>query len=78
MRNVVARSCVTGTLALGNAIYGTFDDTRNTDRSLALVPGIPLQLAVDFNKDPGMHAVVGQYLRERGLRRKKRRPGSRE
>jgi hypothetical protein len=41
-------------------VYQSF--TRaHVDRTVELRPDLPLHLALDFNIDPGMHAVVGQY-----------------
>jgi hypothetical protein len=45
-----------------NLVYWNFEADRNTDKSLDLVSGLPLQLSVDFNKSPGMHAEVGQHF----------------
>jgi hypothetical protein len=51
----------------GHRIYSSFDEARNVEDSLALKPDHPLQLAIDFNIDPGMHAIVGQHFGERDL-----------
>ncbi len=50
-----------------NLVYGNYDDAVNRDPSLDLVPGVPLQMAVDFNKVPGMHAEIGQHFPEDDL-----------
>lgn len=51
---------------VGNAVYSKYDDREhpagNRDSRLALRPGLPLQLSVDFNRDPGMHGVIGQHF----------------
>lgn len=44
----------------GRAAYGQFAG-GNLDDTLTLQPHLPLQVAVDFNIQPGMHAVIGQY-----------------
>lgn len=46
-------------------VYTEFSSTPkvgNVDPSVALVPGHPLHLSIDFNVRPGMHAVVGQFF----------------
>src|SRR5581483_9729337 len=48
----------------GAAMYGCFDAGRNLDASLAISPDVPLQIAVDFNIDPGMHCIIGQHFPE--------------
>ena len=40
--------------------YKRFSD-RNVDDALELRPGLPLQMAWDFNVRPGMHCVLGQH-----------------
>jgi hypothetical protein len=45
-----------------NLLYGNYSEGHNKDNALELASGLPLQLAVDFNKNPGMHAVVGQHF----------------
>jgi hypothetical protein len=45
----------------GSPLYPCFDPSLNADPSIALADHLPLHLSVDFNIDPGMHAVVGQY-----------------
>lgn len=48
----------------GNPLYQNYDDAdgRNRDSSVHLIRGLPLHMAVDFNRNPGMHAVIGQRL----------------
>lgn len=46
----------------GNAVYGSFDDSKNVDERLSLSDALPLHLSVDFNIDPGMHAIIGQHF----------------
>lgn len=47
----------------GDFAYGAYDDNEgaNRDSRVELMDGLPLDLSVDFNRNPGMHAVVGQY-----------------
>jgi len=44
------------------AAYAKFSP-QNMDGSLDYVPASPLQISFDFNINPGMHAIVGQYHR---------------
>lgn len=46
----------------GNALYTSFDYERNTTEDLRLDDRLPLQLDIDFNIAPGMHANVGQWF----------------
>lgn len=46
----------------GSNLYGSFDAGRNVDAGVRLVDDLPLQLAVDFNRNPGMHGVLGQHF----------------
>jgi hypothetical protein len=46
----------------GGAVYGSLDETRNVDSALELSQAVPLHLSIDFNIDPGMHAVLGQHF----------------
>jgi hypothetical protein len=46
----------------GNAVYSSYEDARNRDDTLVLDPRLPLHLSVDFNINPGMHAIVGQHF----------------
>jgi hypothetical protein len=46
----------------GHRMYSSFDPERNVDRSLAISPSAPLQIAVDFNINPGMHCLIGQHF----------------
>src|SRR5437868_666378 len=48
-------------------MYGSFDEAKNVDPSLVINTDAPLQIAVDFNIDPGMHCIIGQHFPERGL-----------
>jgi hypothetical protein len=50
-----------------NLVFGNFRPVENDDVSLVAVPGLPLQLSVDFNRVPGMHAVVGQHHQPQDL-----------
>lgn len=50
----------------GQRMYVSFDPSRNVDESLGISPDLPLQLAVDFNIDPGMHGILGQHRRASG------------
>ena len=45
----------------GVQVYSTFDQAANVDDSITLSRHRPLQLALDFNIAPGMHAEIGQY-----------------
>lgn len=53
------------------AVYSSFDSQRNVAGGrypkvlCDLDPALPVQIRLDFNRDPGMHAVVGQYHRQR-------------
>jgi hypothetical protein len=49
-----------GTVGAGR-VYYRFDGVANVDRSLRLRPDLPVDVSFDFNYNPGMHAVVGQY-----------------
>lgn len=51
----------------GHRMYASFDEAQNVDPSLASSRFHPFQLAIDFNIDPGMHAIFGQHLPERDL-----------
>jgi hypothetical protein len=46
----------------GHALYGSFDPAKNIDSTVELLDGLPLQMAVDFNRNPGMHAILGQHF----------------
>ena len=54
------------TFAIGRA-YRNFEPTRNEDKSLALNPDLPLQLSFDFNVNPGVSCIIGQYDPKRDL-----------
>jgi hypothetical protein len=45
----------------GGRVYSHFIPSRNEDKTLRLVDRLPLHLSLDFNRNPGMHAIVGQY-----------------
>ena len=47
--------------------YSHFLHDRNVDLNIQLVPQWPLQLALDFNINPGMHGLLGQYDRDRDV-----------
>lgn len=47
--------------------YARFLHDRNVDAGVGLVDTWPLQLALDFNINPGMHGEIGQYDRDRDL-----------
>jgi len=49
-----------------NLVYSNYAD-RNKDASVELVHGMPLQLAIDFNKTPGMFGCIGQFFVDRDL-----------
>lgn len=52
----------------GGAVYYGFkyadEPYGNISEELTVVPEVPLTLAIDFNKRPGSHAVIGQYFEE--------------
>ncbi len=48
-------------LAVGGRVYHAFLPERNEDKTLGLRFDLPLQVSFDFNYNPGMHAVLGQY-----------------
>ena len=41
-------------------VYENFS-AANIDNTVGLQPDLPLHLAMDFNTNPGMHVVIGQY-----------------
>jgi hypothetical protein len=45
----------------GGAVYAAFDERKNVDANVQLCDALPLHLSIDFNIDPGMHAVLGQH-----------------
>lgn len=51
----------------GGLIYSQFLDSLHVDDTLTLDPALPLQLSVDFNIAPGMHALIGQYRQAEDL-----------
>jgi hypothetical protein len=50
----------------GGFVYRQFDDS-NVDPALCLAVGHPLHLSIDFNIEPGTHAVVGQHFPQADL-----------
>jgi hypothetical protein len=48
----------------GDRAYGHYNpaEGENRDSRIKLIRGLPLQMDVDFNRRPGMHAGLGQYL----------------
>ena len=44
----------------GGRAYSQFDDMTNVDAEIKPETVLPLQLSLDFNIRPGMHAVIGQ------------------
>lgn len=42
-------------------VYHAFDPAANEDKTLILRRDLPLQVAFDFNVNPGMHIEIGQY-----------------
>lgn len=52
----------------GNVYYGfahgEWPHSGNIDDDAGLVAGVPVDLSIDFNKRPGSHALIGQYLQE--------------
>lgn len=51
----------------GGNVYDNFDESVNTDRTLALDPNRALQIALDFNNTPGSHAEIGQWFPDKQL-----------
>lgn len=50
----------------GQRMYASFADAANVDDTLRLSYDLPLQIAVDFNINPGMHCLIGQHFKEGG------------
>lgn len=48
------------TFAIGRS-YHPFSPAIHEDKTLDLRPDLPLQLAFDFNVNPGLHVLIGQY-----------------
>lgn len=46
----------------GKNVYPYFDGKLNVDDSLELQRSVPLDLSIDFNIRPGMHAELGQHF----------------
>jgi len=42
-------------------VYGSFDYATHVDPAIRINPSLPLQFAMDFNIDPGMHGLLGQH-----------------
>jgi len=47
----------------GMRAYPQFDEARHVVSAVTLDRNLPLDLALDFNINPGMHALLGQYRR---------------
>lgn len=43
------------------SVYSSYIENNQFDQDLKLNHQLPLQLAIDFNIDPGMHGIIGQY-----------------
>lgn len=50
----------------GKAVYPYFDD-ESIDPGITLDRNLPLDLAIDFNINPGMHAEIGQHWEDRDV-----------
>lgn len=50
---------------LGNPVYAMYSDDLNKDHGVHLRDDLPLHLSLDFNINPGMHAVLGQWDEDR-------------
>lgn len=54
----------------GGNVYYSFKHANNPlgsiDPALQVIADIPLDLSVDFNRQPGSHAIIGQFLRATG------------
>jgi hypothetical protein len=48
----------------GGLIYRSFTAEHNVSADLQLDDNLSLQLALDFNINPGMHGVIGQYFED--------------
>ena len=46
-------------------MYGSFNESLNIDADIKLNLNHPLQIAVDFNINPGMHCIIGQHFSDR-------------
>lgn len=44
----------------GGRVYDQFVPEIHVDRALELRDGLPLHVSLDFNRNPGMHVVIGQ------------------
>jgi len=51
----------------GRQLYSAFDAERHLDDTLKLTYAMPLHLALDFNINPGMHALLGHYNQQQDL-----------
>ena len=47
-------------LGIGRS-YHRFSSSANEDKTIRLHESLPLQISFDFNVNPGIHAIVGQY-----------------
>ncbi len=45
----------------GGKVYSDFDEALHVDDTIELDDSFPLQMMIDFNIDPGMHILLGQY-----------------
>ena len=48
----------------GGLCYDNYNEALNLDPSIKLNYSRPLQLAIDFNINPGCHAIIGQHYRD--------------
>jgi len=51
----------------GGWVYSSFNANLHVDPNVELSDALPLHLSIDFNIDPGMHAVLGQHWPEKDL-----------
>jgi hypothetical protein len=42
-------------------IYDRFDQGLHEDKTLVIREGLPIDISFDFNRNPGMHVMIGQY-----------------
>lgn len=57
-----------GNKQLGGLFYKLFDRSSNTGK-YKYNPELPIHLSVDFNVNPGMHALLGQVILEKDKKR---------
>lgn len=48
-------------------MYPNFDESKHVKERANLVPGYPIDISTDFNIDPGMHFLIGQYYEKRNF-----------